>query len=417
MYFVGLLVLLVGLLISVALHELGHLVPAKKFGALVPEYWVGFGPTIFSKQIKGTRYGMKWLLLGGYVRILGMFAPGKKTYNRRGQLTLAAEARDQSSEEIAAAREDGATGKPFYQLGTGQKLTIMFGGPLMNLVLAFVFTMIAVMALGWQVPTTTVSQVSATQSELGLDSSSAAPAASAGIEPGDKIVAWSVQDQTITPGSWEELTAAIANTGTKEAEVTLERDGNQIITHLVPVLDAQGEPKVGITPTMARQRGSLGDAASQTWDMTTGTVAALGSLPASLWNLATSMFTDAPRDPNGALSVVGVARIAGDVTALDSGTGVTFADRAAMLLSLLASLNIALFIFNLIPLPPLDGGHIAGALWGGAKNTWARLRHRPRPKPVDTARMVPLTYAVFGVLMVMTVILVVADFVKPLQLF
>lgn len=413
MYIIGLIILVLGLIVSVALHEMGHLLPAKKFGALVPEYWIGFGPAAFSKVYKGTRYGVKWVLLGGYVRILGMFPPGAHVRNRKGRLTLASEARDQSEVEIREALEKGATGKPFYTLTTPQKLAIMFGGPFMNLVLAVLLTLIVVMGIGWQVPTTTIDSVSTTQSEMGMDSDDPAPAAVAGLHPGDRIVEWN----EVSPESWEELSGAISSSGDTGAEVKIERDGQIVTVHVDPVVGADGVARIGISPKMARQHGSFTDAMSQTWQMTTGTVAALGALPTSLWNLGTSMFTDAPRDPNGALSVVGVARIAGDVTAADSATGITFADRAAMLLSLLASLNIALFVFNLIPLPPLDGGHIAGALWGGAKNTWAEVRNKPKPKPVDTARLVPLTYGVFGVLMVMTVILVVADFVKPLQIF
>ena len=124
-------------------------------------------------------------------------------------------------------------------------------------------------------------------------------------------------------------------------------------------------------------------------------------LPVAVWNVGISVFTDTPRDSAGIMSVLGVGRIAEKYGSAPS-TQVTLADRAGGLLSLLASLNMALFVFNLIPLPPLDGGHIAGACWQGIKNTYARLRSRPAPGPIDAAKAVPLTYLVAGLLIAMT---------------
>lgn len=403
MYLLGLLILVVGLVISVALHEIGHMVPAKKFGAMVPEYYVGFGPTLYSKRVGQTRYGIKAIPLGGYVRILGMFPPPttQPKANARGQLTLADQAREQSAEELAAAREDGIHGKPFYQLRTYQKLIIMFGGPVMNLVLAVLLTLVIVLGIGWREATTTVAEVS-----------EAGPAAVAGVQPGDRVVAWNGQE---TP-NWDSVRQAVGSSTEHAGELTVIREGQtRTITVTPEVVDGVG--RLGILAEEIRVRGSLSDAAESTWQMLTGTASALINLPVSLWNLATGLFSDAPRDPNGALSVVGVARVAGEITAAPSDGGWHLADRAALLLSLLASLNIALFVFNLIPLPPLDGGHIAGAAWGGLKNGWARMRGKPRPVPVDTARLVPLSYGVFVVLMGLTLLLVIADFVKPLQLF
>ncbi|WP_350258962.1 M50 family metallopeptidase [Scrofimicrobium sp. R131] len=402
MFLLGILALIVGLIISVALHELGHLMPAKKFGALVPEYWVGFGPTLYQRRVGGTTYGIKAILLGGYVRILGMFPPGKTAGHRR---TLVEEARLQSAEELAAARRQGLTGTPFYQLGTGQKLIIMLGGPVMNLLLSFILTGIVVTGIGWQQPTTTVSDVVSTTTELGLTGDSApTPASSAGLQAGDQIVAWDghpVED-------WSQLQTLME---TAPSQVTVDRAGQRLELDITPLATDQG-PKIGIFPELERVHGTVGQAASAATGLLTGTVQALVTLPANLWELTTELATDAPRDPAGAVSVVGVARLAGEVSTVSSGL-----ERVSMLLSLLASLNMALFVFNLIPLPPLDGGHVAGALWGGVRNLWARLRRQPRPAPVDTAKMVPLSYGVFLVLIVMSLILMAADIIKPLELF
>ena len=130
-----------------------------------------------------------------------------------------------------------------------------------------------------------------------------------------------------------------------------------------------------------------------------------------VWNAA---FGDEERDPNGPLSVVGVGRIAGEVVSTDQ---VPVADRVSFVVGLLGNVNIALFIFNLVPLMPLDGGHVAGALYEGLKRMWAKLRRKPDPGPVDTAKMVPVTFAVVVVLGAMTLLLIYADIVKPVSIF
>ena len=175
-----------------------------------------------------------------------------------------------------------------------------------------------------------------------------------------------------------------------------------------------GERKVaGIISKVERERGTLGDVGDITWQTFKGTASIVLVLPRAVWDVGVQLFTDAPRDPNSVLSVVGVGRIAGEVSAEQ---GVGLADRAMLLLSLWASLNMALFVFNLIPLPPLDGGHVAGALWEGLRRTFNRVTGRPDPGPADTARMVPVSYVIFVLLMAMTVLLIVADIIKPISL-
>ena len=430
MYALGLVFLLVGLIVSVALHELGHLLPAKRFGALVPEYWVGFGPKLFSVRRGGTTYGLKAVLLGGYVRIVGMFAPAtalrgksKARADRQNPESLPAQARLQSAEEveeISAAEPALSSGKPFYQLRTWQKAVVMAGGPAMNLVLALLLTAIAVVGIGHQTPTTAVGQVVSTTSDMPLAEGTelapdaVVPAAAAGLQPGDRITSWNGTEAT----SWEQLVELMEETPAAGADVVFERGGTVHKTTLVPIIDADGQARIGIVAALERQRGDWAEVFQTTGAQIKGTAGAIVGLPVSLWNLTQQLFTDAPRDPAGAMSVVGVARLAGEVSSVEptNGAEVTLLDRVAILISLLASLNVALLVFNLIPLPPLDGGHIAGALYSGARRGVAKVFRRPDPGPADTARLVPISYAVFALLVGMSLILMVADVVKPLTL-
>ena len=132
---VGIVVIIVGILASVALHEVGHMLPAKKFGVLVPDYAVGFGPALWKKKIGDTTYALRAILLGGYVKIVGMYAParpGTRLVGRGGKPTLAQEAREASAEEIPQGQEHRA----FYLLSAPKKVVVMLGGPLMNLLIA-----------------------------------------------------------------------------------------------------------------------------------------------------------------------------------------------------------------------------------------------------------------------------------------
>ncbi|WP_232496642.1 M50 family metallopeptidase [Agromyces humatus] len=432
----GVVIVVIGLALSIGLHEIGHLLPAKLFGVKVTQYMIGFGPTIWSKRKGETEYGVKAIPLGGYISMIGMFPPAKgakvhadSTGFLRG---LVQDARDSSMESITPGDESRA----FYTLPVWKRLIIMFGGPFMNLLLAVVLFAVLLMGFGVTQASTTVGTVSAcalpatSERQTCEPGDPAAPGAAAGIEPGDRIV--SVAGEPIA--TWGESTAIIRDHPDEAVELVVVRDGDEVALTVTPMLseryaidangqvvtDASGEPVVV-------QAGFIGvGAATETVQQpATAVLPAVGdnvarvagiivNLPQRLVDVANAAFGPGERDPNGPISVVGVGRVAGEIASLDE---IPIASKAAGLIGLLASLNIALFVFNMIPLLPLDGGHIAGALWEAIRRGFAKLFKRPDPGPVDLAKLMPVTLAVVVVFGAMSALLIYADIVKPVSLF
>ncbi len=412
-YLLGILVMVIGLVISVGLHEIGHMAPAKLFGVKVPQYFIGFGTTLWSTKRGETEYGIKAIPLGGFVRLSGMFLPQPR--KNRDEREVIQEAREAAAKEI----EPGEESRAFYNLSVPKKLCVMFGGPVMNLIIAYALMILIVVGWGLPTPSTTVSSVRECISGES-QCTEPGPAYAAGIRAGDTIIGYAGKPVN----SWEEFTAAVAAQGTQPAEIIYRSNGEEHRATLTPATltaDGKSRPVVGVTAGQERRPGTVGQAFAMTNDGLKQTAGVVLSLPQRLYDVTRSLFTSAPRE-DGVMSIVGVGRIAGEISSLPShsdGTtvqGPSVGDKFMTLLSLLASLNLALFVFNLIPLLPLDGGHIAGALWEGLRRTVARLRGQPDPGPADTVRLLPLAYGVFVVLMAMTLILVVADIIKPVKL-
>lgn len=428
--------LLIGL--SIALHEVGHLVPAKKFGLRVPDYMVGFGPTIWSKVRGETRYGIKAIPLGGYIRMVGMLPPAKDDPEGRSRsmstgrfATLIAQARNASFDEIRPGDEN----RLFYKLPVHKRVIIMLGGPFMNLFLAFFLFTIVLVGIGLPQPSLTVAAVvPCTPSVLqptGEPLPSGAcpegtvetPAALAGLQAGDQIV--SVGNQSAT--TWESVTNWILVNPNVETTVVVNRGEGQVSLPLAvaevtrPVYDENGRESgesqtvgfLGLRPTFEYERQSITAVPGFMWDITVRSVEALISLPVRLYELVTdTLIGGQERAIDGPVSVVGASRLGGEIASMDS----PITSKVATFLGLAASLNLFLFLFNLIPVLPLDGGHVAGALYEGSKRSWARFRGKPDPGPVDTARLLPVAYVVAGVLLAMGVIVIWADLVKPISL-
>lgn len=378
MYLLGVSGIMLGVALSIALHEVGHLLPAKLFGVRVPQYMVGFGPTLWSTRRGETEYGVKAIPLGGYVQMIGMYppkAPGT------GRFTwLADAARDRSLAEL----EPGDESRVFYALSAPRKAVIALGGPTMNLLIAvLVFTGLYTLH-GVARISPVLSTVAVCVDVHGPGKSLTAtctpdmprsPAALAGLESGDRVV--SINGTVLT--TWDDAVPLVRANADTPITLVVDRDGRTLtltatpMAVSVPIYDENGQPRSdGNGAVLTEQAGFLGasgirETVKQPITAVPGLIAAqigqtikavLGA-PQKMGGVVATVFTGRPRDAGGPISVVGVGRLGGEVA---SAGAIGATDKAVVLIDMLGSLNLALFFLNLIPLPPLDGGHVAGAL-------------------------------------------------------
>jgi membrane-associated protease RseP (regulator of RpoE activity) len=414
---------------SIALHEIGHLVPAKRFGVRVTEYMVGFGPTLWSRTKGETTYGIKGIPLGGYIRMIGMLppAPSDPTGTARRMSTgrfaaIVDSARQQSYEEIGPGDQQ----RLFYKLPVRKRIVIMMGGPLMNLAIAFVLFAIILIGIGLPQPSLQVAAVVAcapSAQNVGGDLQSdgtcidgETPAARAGLQAGDVITAIggrSVDD-------WDSASQLISAQPERTTSIQVLRNDQPLslpvtITSIERITD-DGESQVvgflGVRPAFTYVSQPWTEVPAFMWDITARSVGALLSLPVRLYELVTqTLIGGEERDINGPVSVVGASRLGGEIVAMEQPVQA----RVATFLGLIASLNLFLFLFNLIPVLPLDGGHVAGATYEAGRRGVARVRGRPDPGPVDVARLLPVAYVVATVLVGVGIIVIWADLVKPIS--
>ncbi len=424
LYILGILIFLVGIALSVGLHELGHYLPARRFGVQVRQFMVGFGPTLFSRMRGETEFGVKAFPIGGYIIMAGMYPPARKQYKG-----LFANWINDARKEIES-QEEADESRKFYQLSAPKKMAIMLGGPVMNLLLGVLLILVSMSGIGTLQNSLTVDEVyqCLEQDASGNceDGAPATPASAAGLKSGDQVTA--VNGQNVS--NWTEVTKLLD--GRKISELTVLRDGTNRQLTIEPLfmeravydslgnlqLDQQGIPITQLTPVLGiRLQGvtqplpidqSLSFAGASMVSMAGFIV----ELPQQVYQVTLSTLGLAERDPNGAVSIVGVGQLAGELTAADIGVDA----KLASLLLLLGSLNLVLFIFNLVPLLPLDGGHVVGAIYEGAKRRFVRAVRGVDPGPIDTAKALPLAYFVWLVLIFTGLLLILADLVNPITL-
>ena len=426
LYALGVVVFAVGVAVSIGLHELGHLYPAKKFGVKVTQYFVGFGRTLWSSRRGETEYGVKAIPLGGYVKLVGMLPPAHPGEQPRSSNTglftqLVSDARAAEQQHV----KPGDEGRLFYKLPWWKKTIVMAGGPTVNLLIAFVLFAGLFGLHGTYEPTTTVGVVSrcvVPAEEGDRDCTGAypvSPSAQAGLRPGDRLVSFN----GVAIEDWEQLVTLIRGNEDGRAVIGYVRDGEQRTTTTsttvksVQSLEENDEfleaGFLGVESTVQRRTHGLLYTVDRMRLMTWENVQALATLPVKVWGVAKAVVGVEERALDSPVSVVGAGRVAGEVT---SDVESPVSSRVVFLVGLLAGLNLFVGMFNFIPLLPLDGGHIAGALYEGARRGVARVLHRPDPGFVDVAKLLPVAYVMAGVLLVMSFVLIAGDIVAPVQL-
>jgi membrane-associated protease RseP (regulator of RpoE activity) len=377
MKFLGILAFAIALLLSVMVHEFGHYITAKRFDMKVTEFFLGFGKRIWSFRRGETEFGIKAIPAGGYCRIEGMTP------------------RDQ----MPAGEEERA----FFSASSLRKLIVLGAGSFAHFLIGFILIFSIFFGVGFNALIPKVAKVSP-------DSAAAA----SGFQVGDEILAIDGVDVK----DWARDSLKIAQSDGQQLTFTVKRNTKQLTIAATPTyLTSEKRYVLGIVTKVGIKREGFvqasKDATSASGTLIRESVKALIALPTKVPQLIRQTFGHEKRDPNGLVGIVGAARVSGDAV---SSNKLSNTERIGTFILLIASLNIFVGLFNLLPLLPLDGGHMAVAIADEIRAFFARLRGKPRPAGIDVNVLTPITMGVFAVLAVLTVILLIADIFNPVSL-
>jgi membrane-associated protease RseP (regulator of RpoE activity) len=393
---IGWAIFIVALLVSVMLHETGHFVLAKRFGMKVTRYFVGFGPTIWSTWRGETEYGIKALPFGGFVKIVGMHSLDDP---------------DDPADEARSFRAHPAW----------QRILVLLAGSAMHFLLAFVLIFGLALGVGIANDNTQVGTISscvpvslnAYNNGSCAGSHQVSPAKLAGLRLGDVVTA--INGRPVS--NFTQLTDEIRPLppGTP-VTITVRRDGKLVNLHTnVANVNGRSGSYLGIAPEgvvfqVANPFSALDYAGTTFGQVLVGSAQAVAALPGALPKLFAK---DRSSSEAGQVSsVVGAAEATG--AAVGSNAGWQY--KVSFVLLLIASLNIFVGAFNLLPLLPLDGGHIAAIIYERIRAWFARLRGRPDPGLANMAKLLPVSFGLFMVIVFFSVVLVLADIVNPLKI-
>jgi len=391
---IGILAFVVALLVSVMIHEAGHYLTAKKFGMKVTEFFLGFGQKIWSTQRGETEFGVKVIPAGGYCRIVGM----------------------SSREVLSPADADRA----FIKATVTQRLIVLGAGSFLHFVIGFLLLITLFGAVGVTSVTNQVEKISDCVPQIATEVCSAtstpSPAKTAGLLPGDKIVKIDGESFRL----WSDAVAVIRASAGRELNLLIERSGDQMQVQVTPatrMVDGKAVGVLGVINEIGTVRFSpiaaTARATSFTGEILQNSVTSLIALPTKIPDLLAQTFGTTERDPEGLVGVVGVARVSGETA---STKKLSLNEKIATFVLIVASLNIFVGMFNLLPLLPLDGGHMAVAIADGIRNFIAKRRGLAKPAPIDVERLTPITMVVFVLMATLSILLLAADIFNPIRL-